>query len=166
MGKGEVREAVRVADAEQGRGARLGRGCVCTSPNPLPQFSLCSFGPRTPQRYRPLRLRALQTPVQYIQASLIIEFCSSPGPAHRLTVCRCLIDPAATPVLRRRQPDVSPFANTLSDTLSAQTDSYSSAVHVLRGRPLVARYEPHTMPRRSAPVCSPQIDMYQCREIP
>lgn len=54
-------------------------------PNHLPQFSLCSFGPRTPQRYRQSRLKGR---LQFIQPSSIIRFRSSPGPANRLAVCK------------------------------------------------------------------------------
>lgn len=86
-----------------------------TAPNPLPQFSLCSFGPRTPQHYRLRRLIILMKTASVHPASPVIGFCSS-GSCAPPCVCKCLIDfssPAATAVLRPRQvaPDVSPFAN-------------------------------------------------------
>lgn len=115
-GEGKEWGAVRVADAERGRGARLGRGRVRTAPNPLPQFSFCSFGPRTPQHYRLRRLIILMKTASvhpgfsYNRVLFISGSCPPPR------VCKCLIDlssPVATAVLRRCQvaPDASPFAN-------------------------------------------------------
>lgn len=129
-----------------------------TSPgNPLPQFSLFSFGPRTPERSRLLRLLILMKTASVHPGFSLNKVLLSPRSVHRLAVCKCLIElksrhhaGASTAsrssrriAIREHSPPPSPLGQNLAPALSmccreslsspaANTVQYTAGSHCMR----------------------------------